>query len=673
MPLPKQPAGDAASNSPAASPARGLPRTPPLPVAPSPIESLSPSEIRAPRPRRGAIPSAPIPNPETKAPVRTPKTASPTPQLPDFRQEDIRRNQQTPEVSLPEVIESLPDDLSPTTFAPQSSNQVLPKSAERSVYDELEHATDEDEDAILNRLLGLDDEEEIDDTEPEISVNLEEDPFKEEVSDEGPEGADKDFSYDDSLPEDTSEDITETSVSSEINDDDEEEFDFDAIMRELEASSAKSISSNLENENTQNRDEPESVVSTDVTDSSDAGDDEEYEDSPWESILNSLSDEEDEEVDKNDDKTESRASESLYEDDEDDDDENIDVLPAIEDDFVPPANPFANPYEDSPLSSTDEVTSTDEEISENDEDDDTDDEEDLQESKKEPKDPKKSNKLGALLSVDGIKKKVSDYLAGVKAELHGEPPPVQKPVSTDDEEHEESLSALEREYAKLLSKEGGGDEDKESDEDQDESDDPDKSDRGKRGRGSKGRGKGRGSSIFGFLSPVKALYMGLVNLIFGVISGILGILSKLPLIGFIFSAALGATNILKGIATYLPLVFVIGILATISYFSVPREAEILLPDSGSATLSELSFNSETMTATGTVTNTGDVIANVSPEFSIYTIQPELNPKTWFIPTPVATCVGGEVSVDIDGSQTVDMACSGTITGYIPRVGGVLSE
>lgn len=299
-------------------------------------------------------------------------------------------------------------------------------------------------------------------------------------------------------------------------------------------------------------------------------------------------------------------------DDEDEDEEEGDTP---EDDFVPPSDPFANPFAD------EESTPDEDESSDSDE-----------ETNETSNKPSLKDKAAALLSPAKAKQGISDYFAKINAELHGEEPP--KPdrrSERNSEEHDQ----------------------------EEESEDP------------IGRSTRSPLKVFGFLAPIRSFYTAIVNIIFGIITTILGILSKLPLIGFVFKIALEATKVLRAIAQYIPLVFFIGALVAVSYFSVPRDSLIALPDSGGATFTEFTYDPASNSVTGLITNTGDIIADVQPEFTVKTIQPGLNPVSWVIPEVTSKCVAKSVRVDIDSTTKVTAKCSDAITGFIPRVTGEL--
>lgn len=175
----------------------------------------------------------------------------------------------------------------------------------------------------------------------------------------------------------------------------------------------------------------------------------------------------------------------------------------------------------------------------------------------------------------------------------------------------------------------------------------------------------------GFLSFIAKPYMFLVKLCFGLVNFILSVLSKTPIIGKLIQPVIGATKILEKIALFLPIVFIIGIFAFISYLQVPRESEATFPDNGSAVFNEFKYDSKTNSATGLATNTGDVILDLEAKFVVYAITPTINPKSWFIPEEIGECSSKELTeVDIESSEKITVKCN-VSDGFIKRASGVL--
>lgn len=224
--------------------------------------------------------------------------------------------------------------------------------------------------------------------------------------------------------------------------------------------------------------------------------------------------------------------------------------------------------------------------------------------------------------------------------------------------------------------------DEEEDENEEEAS-PKKHSKGK----NKGRKKGNGKSGFSFLkllksigksplfkifSPLKKLYLLLVKLCFGLLNIILGILSSLPFVGKFVKPLQAASQFLQKIATYMPIVLVVLGLILFSYMSVPQKvSEDELPDGAALVIQKFKYNDGEPTAV--VKNTGEVIlSDVSVNFKVYSLQPELNPKTWVVPTLVQECVSEPVSIDIESTGEVSVSCK-IDEGYIPRVTGEIIQ
>jgi hypothetical protein len=536
------------------------------------------------------------------------------PELDDFVLPDLMFESETEQKESSSISETfssqatIPDSSRSRFTGPSSTNQATPEPAQAAASDVLDTSEDEDEETALNRELGLLDD---DFTTSETLSSDASDTINSDDSD----------SVDSSLIE-----LEENLLEAEDDGDDE----FEDLLRGLE----------------------ETTREPDVEKESSAEDDV---DAEWEAALSELesfnestlpevaeaesitdSDEDEDEDDDDEDEEEdgdwnleaftppANPFESLPEDfqnafdtDDDEDEDEEDDTP--EDDFIPPSDPFANPF-----ANEDSKTDEDEEPAA-----------DSEETAESPASSSLKDKAAALLSPAKAKRGLADYFAKINAELHGEEPP--KPGSRSERNPEAQ----------------------EQDED------------------SEGQTRGRGGSarsplkIFGFLAPIRSFYTAIVNIIFGIITTILGILSKLPLIGFVFKIALEATKVLRAIAQYIPLVFFIGALVAVSYFSVPRDSLIGLPDSGGATFTDFKYEPSSNSVSGVITNTGDVIADVQPEFTVKTIQPGLNPVSWVIPEATSKCVTTSVRVDIDSTTKVTAKCSEVITGFIPRVTGEL--
>lgn len=106
--------------------------------------------------------------------------------------------------------------------------------------------------------------------------------------------------------------------------------------------------------------------------------------------------------------------------------------------------------------------------------------------------------------------------------------------------------------------------------------------------------------------------------------------------------------------------------------AIPSTGGVKFPDEGSSTISNFAFDPSTMTASATVTNTGDVIAQVQPVFTVWAYQVSLNPSKWTSYEKQGTCSGKVVTLEIDAKATVSVKCSiSKINGITPKVSGDL--
>jgi hypothetical protein len=325
------------------------------------------------------------------------------------------------------------------------------------------------------------------------------------------------------------------------------------------------------------------------------------------------------------------ASAKSFTDDEDSDDESFGWDESISDDeaFTPPADVFA-----APPSKKRELTAETEAPAPKDE---------------APPSKEAKTKIKKQAEGGGLRGYLEDFFARVKADLRNEDAPPPRSVKGTSQD----LPA----YALPL---------KEEEEEEEESGtDKDQPKRKKKTRGKKGR------KTPGILTTIAKPYLWLVGIVFGLLTGILKLLSKLPLIGRLFKPLLAFTRGLEMLARFLPLVLLIGVGAAIFYLSVPGDSSITLPDEGSATFSSFAFDAATLTASGVVTNTGAVIAEVQPIFTIHTLSPTWNPTTWVLPQAVLECRGEMTYIDIGAEQTLTATCGAEPTGLLPRATGVL--
>lgn len=172
------------------------------------------------------------------------------------------------------------------------------------------------------------------------------------------------------------------------------------------------------------------------------------------------------------------------------------------------------------------------------------------------------------------------------------------------------------------------------------------------------------------LSKLKKSYIFLTGFVFKIVKAVLGVLTKIPFFGKFLKPLLEATKTLERVAMILPVVALIILLSLVNYFSVPGSFKTDLPDKGAASFQQFEYESSTNEAVGVIYNTGETIADVVPEFTVYTLQPGWNPLSWFMYKEAGKCEAAPVSVDIDDSQEVHATCQ-VSGGLFPRVSGGL--
>lgn len=187
-----------------------------------------------------------------------------------------------------------------------------------------------------------------------------------------------------------------------------------------------------------------------------------------------------------------------------------------------------------------------------------------------------------------------------------------------------------------------------------------------------GSRKGKGSSsnpLKSLLSTVGGFYNKLVGIFFKILTSVLGILSGIPVIGRPFKIALAATRVLEVIAKSAPALLLVAGLVTMSWMSVPSSTTTELPDEGKVEFSSFSY-SNGGTALGVMKNTGEVSVEGQAQFTVYSLQPGWNPKSWFIYQAEKTCESNVVTVDIESQTEVSASC-GQASGWLPRVSGTI--
>ena len=187
-----------------------------------------------------------------------------------------------------------------------------------------------------------------------------------------------------------------------------------------------------------------------------------------------------------------------------------------------------------------------------------------------------------------------------------------------------------------------------------------------------GSRKGKGSSsnpLKSLLSTVGGFYNKIVGIFFKILTSVLGVLAGIPVIGRPFKIALAATRVLEVIAKSAPALLLVAGLVTMSWMSVPSSTTTELPDEGKVEFSSFSY-SNGGTALGVMKNTGEVSVEGQAQFTVYSLQPGWNPKSWFIYQAEKTCESNVVAVDIESQTEVSASC-GQASGWLPRVSGTI--
>lgn len=183
------------------------------------------------------------------------------------------------------------------------------------------------------------------------------------------------------------------------------------------------------------------------------------------------------------------------------------------------------------------------------------------------------------------------------------------------------------------------------------------------------KSKSNSNPLKSLLSTIGGFYNKLVGIFFKIITSILGVLAGIPVIGRPFKIALAATRILEIIAKSAPALLLVAGLVTMSWMSVPGSTTTELPDEGKVEFSSFSY-SNGGTALGVMKNTGEVSVEGQAQFTVYSLQPGWNPKSWFIYQAEKTCESNVVAVDIESQTEVSASC-GQASGWLPRVSGTI--
>ena len=142
------------------------------------------------------------------------------------------------------------------------------------------------------------------------------------------------------------------------------------------------------------------------------------------------------------------------------------------------------------------------------------------------------------------------------------------------------------------------------------------------------------------------------------LSALQKIFAKLPLVGkFVTNAARAGVTLALLLAVPIALV-VVSSAITRSATEPAETASISLPDNGGVEMSKMMLSDDGKTLTATLTNTGDVIAETTPEAKLKAVSLS-NPISWYKRSDVGSCVGETVTIDIEASTQVTLKCTTT--------------
>ena len=167
------------------------------------------------------------------------------------------------------------------------------------------------------------------------------------------------------------------------------------------------------------------------------------------------------------------------------------------------------------------------------------------------------------------------------------------------------------------------------------------------------------------LRPIKSAYLFVVNSILKALEWVLGLLGRIPVVGKPFRWLRDLTQVLRYIATCIPLVLLIILVVHLNRSAVPHQADSTMPDSGHVSISAMSYDGNSKAAKGTLVNDGDIIIKVQPTFTVYSSSP-LNPISWAFPGKQVECKGPMVKLEAGESKAVQAKCSGEAGGLFKK-------
>ena len=150
---------------------------------------------------------------------------------------------------------------------------------------------------------------------------------------------------------------------------------------------------------------------------------------------------------------------------------------------------------------------------------------------------------------------------------------------------------------------------------------------------------------------------------------ILRSLAAIPILGLLFKPLLKLGSIGVAILGLIPLLIIPLVIFLIASNSVPGGNSIVGPDNAAASVADFSISGDK--ATATVTNSGEVVADVTTTFTVWSYNP-FGGGSIFAFDEVGSCTADEVSVDIDASVTVTATCEPPAGGLMTKLSGSIS-
>lgn len=172
------------------------------------------------------------------------------------------------------------------------------------------------------------------------------------------------------------------------------------------------------------------------------------------------------------------------------------------------------------------------------------------------------------------------------------------------------------------------------------------------------------------LRPIKAAYLFVVNTVLKALEWTLGLLGRIPVIGKPFRWLRDLTEVLRYIATCIPVILFIILVVYLNHSAVPPKVDASMPDDGHLTISSMSYDGDTQSAVGTIVNDGEIIAEVQPKFTVYSSSP-LNPVSWAFPKKQMECLGTVVKLEAGESRVVKTKCSQGAGGLFKKTSATL--